>query len=472
MIYFQTVLCVLIFMALSYLFVKTYQLCGYKPKEFLASALEFKLAYGDKNKLVFTKRMIRFLIVLLIVMFGLFFLANYFITNAYLLIFDIIVIFIFLPLWIVLTHYITLPIELAIKKSYMTKASRKLKKKKLIKIGITGSYGKTSTKNILAAMLEKKYTVCVTPKNFNTEMGLTKTILGVLENQEIFIAEMGARHKGDIETLAKMVKPDYGIINTIGPQHLDTFKNIETIENTKYELAENINISGKMIFNGDSLSTRKLFDRYDGDKYLTCDENAFAYADHITTNKEGSKFSLHIDGKRLEVKTRLLGRCNINNIVTAAALAYLLKITPEEIEEAIEELSPTKHRLELLKNNFCTIIDDAYNSNILGAQEALAVLSSFEGVKIVITPGLVELGSEQSKANFNLGAMIADVADYLIIMNNVNKNELLSGAISHNFDRKHIFFADSRKKQKEILEQLSLKDSVVLFENDLPDNYK
>ncbi len=472
MVYFWSTLFSLLFLMLSYLFIKTYQLCGYKIKQFLACALELKLAYGDKNKLILTKRMWRFILTLLILMFAIFFLSNYFISNVYLRIFDIIVIFIFTPLFIALAHFLVLPIELAIKKCYILKATKKLKKKKIIKIGITGSYGKTSTKNILSAMLSKKYKVCATPKNYNTEMGLTKTILSSLDSQDVFIAEMGARSKGDIEVLANMVKPDYGIITTIGEQHLESFKSLEEIERTKNELALNVCNRGKMIFNGDSPSTKKLYYNFEGEKYLTCDSEGFAYAKNIITNKEGSYFDLIIDGKKLKAKTKLLGRCNIDNIVTASALAYLLGIKCEDIEKAIEELECSKHRLELVKNNFCTIIDDSYNSNILGAQEALNVLSKFEGVKIVVTPGLVELGAEQSKANFNLGGQIADVADYIIIMNNVNKNELLSGAISHNFERSHIFFADSRKKQKEVLSQLSIKDSVVLFENDLPDNYK
>ena len=126
----------------------------------------------------------------------------------------------------------------------------------------------------------------------------------------------------------------------------------------------------------------------------------------------------------------------------------------------------------MLKNNYSTILDDSYNSNAIGAKEALEVLSRFKGVKIVVTPGLVEMGAQQSQANFKLGTQIADVADYIIIMNEINKNDLLSGAISHNFDRNKIFFASTRKKQKEILELLTIKGCVILFENDLPDNYQ
>ena len=472
MIYVIICICVVLFIFLSYLFVKTYQLSGYNVPAFLKNVFDLKLAYGDKNKLVFTKRIIRFYIFLTILSFFLFFLVNFYIKNIYLKIFFFFLIFLCLPLCIVIVHYISLPVELLIKQYYISKAIRKLKKKKIIKIGITGSFGKTSTKNILKEILEKKYKVCASPKNYNTEMGLSKTILEYLDDHNILIAEMGARHKGDIKILAKMVEPDYGIITTIGPQHLETFKSLETIEDTKFELAENLKQDGVMIFNGDSNSTKKLYDRFDGKKYLVCDKNGFSYAEDIEINSRGSKFKLYIDGKQFDIETELLGKCNIDNIVTASTVAYLLEVPREDIENAVKELQPTKHRLEIIKNNACTVIDDSYNSNIIGCKEALDTLNMFKGKKIVITPGMVELGNEQSEINFKFGGMIADVADYIIIMNNVNKNEILSGAIAHNFKKENIFFAETRKKQKELLEKIVSKDCVILFENDLPDNYK
>jgi len=318
MIYVIICICVVLFIFLSYLFVKTYQLSGYNVPAFLKNVFDLKLAYGDKNKLVFTKRIIRFYIFLTILSFFLFFLVNFYIKNIYLKIFDSLLIFLCLPLCIVIVHYISLPVELLIKQYYISKAIRKLKKKKIIKIGITGSFGKTSTKNILKEILEKKYKVCASPKNYNTEMGLSKTILEYLDDHNILIAEMGARHKGDIKILAKMIEPDYGIITTIGPQHLETFKSLETIEDTKFELAENLKQDGVMIFNGDSNSTKKLYDRFDGKKYLVCDKNGFSYAEDIEINSRGSKFKLYIDGKQFDIETELLGKCNIDNIVTAS----------------------------------------------------------------------------------------------------------------------------------------------------------
>ena len=470
MIYLFMCLCELVFICWSYMFVKTYQLCAYKPNEFLNCVLSLNFSFGDKNRLNFTKRLIRLLITYLLISFGLFFIVFYFIHNILLILLDIILIFLFEPIILLVAHYITYPIEKLIKTFYIKKASRILKRKKIIKIGITGSYGKTSTKNILKNILEEKYSVLATPKNYNTEMGLSKTILEMLSDQQVFIAEMGARHKGDIKILADMVHPQYAIITTIGNQHLETFKTLKNIEDTKYELCEDE--GRKIVFNGDSPSTRRLYDRFQGEKYLCNVENSYAFSKNEKMNKDGCSFDLILNKSQYRVCTKLFGKTNINNIVTASALAKVMGIDDEVIVSAIEKLQPIKHRLEVVENENCTIIDDSYNSNVVGAKEALEVLKCFDGEKIVVTPGFVELGSEQSKANFNLGCQIADVANHIIIMNDTNKNEILSGAISHNFERNNIHFADSRRKQKELLQMYVKKGSVVLFENDLPDNYQ
>lgn len=470
MIYFYMCLCELVFICWSYMFVKTYQLCTYKPDEFLNCILSLNFSFGDKNRLNWTKRLFRFFTIYLLVSFALFFIVFYFIHNILLILLDLILIFLFEPVILLFAHYITYPIEKLIKIFYIKKASRILKKKKIIKIGITGSYGKTSTKNILKSILEESYTVLATPKNYNTEMGITKTITEMLSDQQIFIAEMGARNKGDIKILADMVQPQYAIITTIGSQHLETFKSLKNIEDAKYELCENE--ERKIVFNGDSPSTQRLYDRFQGEKYLCNVENSFAYSKNEKMSKTGCSFDLILNNRKHHVCTKLFGKTNIHNIVTASALAKVLGLEDEKIISAIEKIQPIKHRLEVIENENCTIIDDSYNSNIVGAKEALEVLKCFEGEKIVVTPGFVELGIEQSKANFNLGCQIADVANHIIIMNDTNKNEILSGAISHNFSRDNIHFADNRKKQKELLQMYVKKGSVVLFENDLPDNYQ
>lgn len=469
--YVYALICLVLTACWAYIYVKTYQLVGYNIKKFFHASIEFKLAFGDKSKIVFTKRLIRFIVLFLAIDYVLFWVINTYLINNFLKVVDSAVVILFTPIVIILTHYILLPLELLIKLIYKKRAIRKLKSKNVVKIGITGSYGKTSTKNILAQILGKEYKVCITPANYNTEMGVTKTILSKLDDEDVFIAEMGARHRGDIKVLANMVKPDYAIITTIGEQHMETFGSLTAIEETKNELALYMKEEGVVFFSGDSKSNLKLYEKCKKEKYLTNSEKGYAYAKDIVSTQNGSEFTLVIGEEEEKVKTSLLGRFNIHNIVTASALGRYMGVSMKDIASAIRNLEPTPHRLELIKNRYFSILDDSYNSNLVGAKEALNVLGSFKGRKIVVTPGFVEMGEEASKANFTLGAWIADVADYILIMNETNKNYLLSGAISHNFNQKNIFFASTRKEQTDIIAKLTCEGCVVLFENDLPDNF-
>lgn len=461
----------ILFFFWSLLYFKMYQLNGYKIMPFLNEVLLFNFALGDKNKIKWTKRMVRFSVVYFLISFALIFIILYFVHSVALIVLNIVVLFLLASILVSIVHYILLPFENLVKFCYIKRAKSKLNKKKIVKIGITGSYGKTSTKNILTAMLEKEYKVCVTPLNYNTEMGITKTILEKLDDHDIFVAEMGARHRQDIKKVASIVKPDIAIITTIGKAHLESFGSLTEIENTKFELVESLPPSGQAIFNGDSAGSYRLYNRFKGNKFLTNREKSFAYAKNIECSESGSAFDLVVDGKVKKVKTRLLGRCNIDNIVTASACAYILNVSLCDIASAISLLVPSPHRLELMRSR-PVVIDDSYNSNEVGFKEALEVLSKFEGKKIVVTPGIVELGKEQSMTNFKIGCQIADVADFIVIMNETNKNDIYSGAISHNFNKKNIFFANTRARQEEILKLIVNENSVVLFENDLPDNYK
>ena len=180
MVFITTIICSIVHLLFCLFFIKTYQLEGYKIKNFFQRILSLNFSFGDKNKLVFTKRIFRLMFFLLLVSYSTFFLVNFFTKTVFLIILFYSLILIFSPFFIVFSHFFALPIEIIIKKSYILKAKNKLNSLNIIKIGITGSYGKTSTKNILTALLEKEYKVCVSPKNYNTEMGLTKTILNNL----------------------------------------------------------------------------------------------------------------------------------------------------------------------------------------------------------------------------------------------------------------------------------------------------
>ncbi len=455
-----------------YLFYKTFQLCGYKIRVFIDTLFSKGVAYGNKNKLRLTKRMVRLIVCHMLICSVLLFCSYIFVTSYALNFLNTLVIYIFSPVILILAHIIVLPLEKLIKLYYIKKAKKKILNSQVKVIGITGSFGKTSTKNILAHLLEKSYKICKTPLNYNTEMGVTKTILEKLDDEDFLIVEMGARYKGDIAKLCEIARPDFAVVTTVGQQHLETFGNLETIEKTKYEIIECSKKGAPVFINCDSPSSNRIYHKCKKNKFAVCRFQTYAYPTDIIFDKDGSSFVLNIEGDRLKCKTTLLGRCNIDNIVTASAVAYYLGVSKEDIVDAIRTLKPTPHRLELIKNGDVCILDDAYNSNLIGAKEALNILSTFKGRKIVVTPGFVELGKESSISNFKLGTAIADVADYVLIMNDINKNYILSGLISHNFDKDKIFFASTREEQIRQLSRLTCENCVVLFENDLPDNYK
>ena len=462
---------------LSYIYVKTFQLENYRIKKYLQKAAKFNFSWGRKTPLVFTNRVKRLFFCTFLLNFFVFLIFYGLIPHFWINFALSILFFIFLPIWVAISFLCMCPVENLIKKRFIKKAKDKLAKCSCKTIAITGSFGKTTTKNILFQLLKEEFDVCATPKSFNTPMGVCRAILENLkETDDFFIVEFGARRVGDIEELAKLVGVDFGIVTPIGNCHLETFGSIENLENTKFELCRSA--KNLVVFSGKSDSSKKLFDRFERKKYLVGVQGSFAYAKDVQITPQGSAFVLVLDGEQLKCRTPLLGRANIDNIVEAAAMAHILGESNFDIVRAIEKLVPTPHRLELIKG-FVNVIDDSYNSNLAGFKEALAVLSSFEGRRIVVSPGIVELGKAQFETNRLVGQEVAKCADIFLIMNETNKDALTAGATrtpdgkkSENASKCQILYAKSREEQKKILKDLLKVGDTVLFENDLPDNLR
>ncbi len=432
----------------------------------------------QKTPLKYTKRMTRLLIVFVILIavstWGIQYVGYMYVP--YLSFGLIAIIPVTLPLFVILAYLITYPIEKIISKTYLKKARKKLASyKNLLVIGVTGSFGKTSVKNILSTILEEKFKVCSSPASYNTPLGLSKTILKKLSNDdEIFIAEMGAKQIGDINELCEIVDPKIAVITGIGNQHLLTFGSVDNISKTKGELADYVEKSnGKIYFNVDTESALKLSKKYKNSIKIAITTTEYDLnIEGLKTNSDGSSFKLVYGDKKVECSTVLLGNHNVSNIVLAVRIALDLGLSLEEISVGISKLKAIPHRLEILKSaTDYTIIDDAYNGSVEGSKASLEVLSKFEGKKIVITPGLVELGSDQFNSNFEFGRNLAKVCDYVIIDSTINYDAISSGLIFAGFDENKIIQAVSLSKAVELLKDITEKGDVVLFENDLPDNY-
>ncbi len=381
----------------------------------------------------------------------------------------------FLPLTVFVAYLITWPIERLIQSWYRNDAKKRLfQNPGLIRVGITGSFGKTSTKYALGTLLAEKYETLFTPGSYNTPMGVTRIIREKLTpKHQAFIAEMGARYTGDIAELCRLVKPQYGILTAVGKQHLETFGSLENVVRTKAELLANLPADGACFLNGDDPICRELFEKSPlKEKFLfgTEGEGLYMRAENIDIGPAGSSFELvAADRTRIPCATALLGRHSILNVTGAAALAYYLGLSGEEIAAGIAKLEPVEHRLQLIQGPI-TVIDDAFNANPVGAGEALEVLKRFPGRRIIVTPGLVELGEEQAVLNREFGAHMANCADIAILVG-PNGAAMEEGLLGAGFPESCRIRVDSLAQAMEKLPLYQEPGCTVLFENDLTDNF-
>ncbi len=383
---------------------------------------------------------------------------------------------ILMPYLLFLAYVINEPFENIVKKYYLNKAKVKLDSIDVIKIGITGSYGKTSVKEILKTILSQKFRVLATPESYNTPLGIAISAQKLDNTHDIFIAEMGARTKGDIKELVSLVNPKIALLTGINNQHLETFGSLENIKDTKFEIFESLGDDGLAFFNCDSVGAKELSERFNGNKFLTSNSvqnDSLVWASDITIDSKGTTFTLNVKGeKSVKCTTTLLGKHSVSNICLASAVAYKIGLTTDEIAQGINRIKSIGHRLEIVPNNKnIVIIDDSYNSNEDGVNSAMEVLSSFNGRKIVLTPGLVELGKMENVANYEMGKKIASVANFVIVIGTQNAEMLIKGLKDGGLDGESIAFAKNLNKGNDLLNTILKEGDIVLFENDLPDNY-
>lgn len=376
----------------------------------------------------------------------------------------------FAPIIVMAANVINAPVESAVRNKFIKMAKSKLEAADNLKvIGITGSYGKTSVKNFVTTLLSEKYNVLMTPHSYNTTLGVVRTVNESLSAlHEVFVVEMGARNVGDIEEICSVARPEAGILTSIGPQHLETFKTQENITRTKYELLNFVG-EGKKFVNLDCEIIRNHEKAENTITYGTTPDCDY-YAKDIKSTPSGSEFTLVTPKGEICVKTKLLGRHNVVNLTGSAAVAMEYGVDGESIKIGMRRIESVEHRLEIKKQADCTIIDDAYNSNPEGAKSALETLRDFEGTRIVITPGMVELGEKEEEENEKLGAICARCADWVIFVGEKQYPTLKKGADSVRDDEKVICVKDIYEAFA-VMRGIEAENKIVLLENDLPDNY-
>ena len=381
------------------------------------------------------------------------------------------------PFVVLFANIINKPIEKMVFNHYKRLAKSKLKSMTNMKrIGITGSYGKTTSKNVLNEILNVKYNSYTTEKSFNTMNGLMKSINNRLDKfTDIFIAEMGAFKRGEIKEKCDFIEPQYGILTTVGTAHLESFGSRENIQEAKFELINSLPDDGIAVLNMDD-EYQKNYKVKSNCKVVWVsinNKNADVYASDIKLSSEGTKFTCNFKEKKESVvlETKLLGNANVYNILQACALSYYLGLTTDQIRVGVKRLKPIEHRLELRKySDNITIIDDAYNSNPVGSSMALDVLDMMNGKKIVVTPGMIELGEEQYKYNMEFGKHIAKVCDEVILIGKEQTKPILEGLKKEKFNENKIHVLNDVKAAFPLINKLgSGKKTYALLENDLPD---
>ncbi|HQM88937.1 MAG TPA: UDP-N-acetylmuramoyl-tripeptide--D-alanyl-D-alanine ligase [Exilispira sp.] len=432
------------------------------------------------------------------------------------------------PCIVCLSLAVISPYEKRINRRFYKSAADKIERLKksngLKVIGITGSYGKTSTKNFLASILNEAYPTFASFESYNTPMGLSKVINENIDDTvSVFIAEMGARYKGDIVELMELCKPDITILTAVGPAHIETFRSVENIMAEKWNIVlpykkSELNPSFCFI-NSDNeyiyTQFKKYLDEkkiYDAREYyqsyekivklekadrpivftygLNASRSPFFLGTVLNTGENGTDFTLKIldllhynnspddkskskyNGSEYKFSTCLLGKHNVVNILGSIGCGYILGISVEKIIKAVSRIEPVPHRLQLIRTASDTlIIDDAYNANPDSSAAALEVISYFKSrKKIIVTPGFIELGKLQYDANFNFGKEISKIFDIAIFVGNANKDALISGFESAKSSNKYFYF-DTLDDAMKILPSIQTGPCLILFENDLTDNY-
>lgn len=440
----------------------------YNKKWYLGILLVIIISFSFllKEKLIIYPKITKRLTRQIIVFFSIFILPFFFFENH---LFLFLVSTFFSPLIIILSGLINIPLERRISNYYKQKTLKKLNKIKPLIIGVTGSFGKTTTKNIISEIIYRFFNTYVTPKSYNTPMGISKSVLEMNELTEVFISELAATKINDIKELVDFVKVDIGIITDIGYQHMESFKTIENVLKTKLEILESTNIK-KLIINNDNKYLKDyIYPTNIEIIRIGINNNSDYMAKNISLMNTGLSFDVYNQENYLfKIESNLLGRHNIYNLLQGIAVGRLLNISVEEIKKNIKNIKPVDNRLSITNIGKIQIINDAFNSNINGFKNAIEVLKYSKNKKILITPGLVDLGELLEEINNEISECIIDGIDYIYLVENNSSKYIQENFIKKGF-KNYEMVTSFRKAYNKAINKY--EESTILIENDLPDNY-
>ncbi len=374
------------------------------------------------------------------------------------------------------------PIDYPLKQYLILKAKKKISslRPKLKIVGITGSYGKTTTKEVIASILAQKFKVLKTPENFNTPLGVSRFVLKEVSNDtEILVVEMGAYKRGDIKKLCRLAPPDVAVLTGINESHLERFGSLQNTVRTKFEILEGLRNSGLAVLNADNAlvveNSGKFFKGtplfYTSGKHPL----AFVQTEKAKFNPKslGLDLTLTRGNTKYNFTVPFLGKYIAGAIGAGITIADKLGLTKEQVKKGVAQLRPLPHRLEIVSSkNGVVVIDDSYNGNPNGVREAINALSQFKQKrKIYVTPGLVEMGGVSPVVHKQIGEELAPVADLIILIRNSVTGNIANGLKRQGFPINDIMWFDTAQAARESLPNIVKAGDVILFQNDWPENY-
>ena len=398
------------------------------------------------------------------------------------------IIFLCAPIWLTLSNLILTPVDAYLQRRFLNQATQVLNNIHPKIIGITGSYGKTTTKNFLRDILSIRYRTYATPKSYNTLMGISLAINRDLTEDysiEYFISEMGAYVPGEIERICQLTPPDMSIVTEVGPQHLERFGTLENVKIAKYEIIKNLPQDGVGVFNWDNPYIQEMVaegypnTRISVSRELNLDEahekNITWIATDIQESLQGLSFTIiNIQTNEQEqITTSIVGEHNVTNLLLSTAVAYHEGISLRDIAARIRTLQPAESRLMTQTTaEGITIINDAYSANPKGVRSALKVLGMYQsGKRLLITPGMIELGDLHDTENRKLGEYAAQFATDIILIGREQTKPIFEGIQSTDFNMGKLQVIETLAEAIEWYQSNLKSGDTVLFLNDLPDTY-
>ncbi len=362
---------------------------------------------------------------------------------------------IFIPM--LLAWFISLFVEKMLFEGYKKRAKdRLLKINELKVVGVTASYGKTSIKNFIAQLLSKKYNTYATPRSVNTLGGVIKDINEELvPSVEVYVVEMGARGKGDIAEISSFVEPHIAVVGKIGPAHIEYFKSIQNIRDTKMEIASSSRLQRLFVHESALVAPDEKSVVY-GDGSVDTPYPATQLVSSVKATLDGVSFELN--GERFEAA--VLGSFNAQNLAVAILVAKELGMHKDQIAQALKHIEPIPHRLQRIDAGGKIILDDSFNGNIDGMMASFDLASGYEGRKVVITPGLVEV---DEALNVQVAKRANEVFDLVVVTGDLNL-EIFKKYVEAD---KLIHLSAKSEMEKMLVEETRAGD-LILFANDAP----